>query len=362
MVFAVSLCCIFAFAGNSESPELPSEAADSAEADASAEILSGDASSQELSEESVISSPKTESGYGVYLDGWFVAAVSDKAVAESAINRVLQSKIADLKLDASAKHSISNSVDYESDKYSIEKFVDSSALIGLIEGNVKDYSGEPLPVKLNVSSEVTSVKNVVIEYETKTIYTDSLVNGAIKTVSDGFNGEGKETSVVTYLNGVKQDTKTSVEVITAAIDEVLEVGTRAGSFTIASSIDFKWPYEGFIYSYYGESDGRVQTHKGIDLVNYGGCYRDPAYAAADGVVVFSGDNGNGYGNYVIIDHGNGILTYYAHFDSCSVSTGDIVKAGDEVGKIGSTGRSTGNHLHFEIKIDGVSVDPLLFLD
>ncbi len=227
---------------------------------------------------------------------------------------------------------------------------------------MKDYSGEPLPVKLNVSSVVTSVKNVVIEYETKTIYTDSLVNGAIKTVSDGFNGEGKETSVVTYLNGVKQDTKTSVEVVTAAIDEVLEVGTRAGSFTIASSIDFKWPYEGFIYSYYGESDGRVQTHKGIDLVNYGGCYRDPAYAAADGVVVFSGDNGNGYGNYVIIDHGNGILTYYAHFDSCSVSTGDIVKAGDEVGKIGSTGRSTGNHLHFEIKIDGVSVDPLLFLD
>lgn len=318
--------------------------------------------SQVASKEEISLSSETQSGYGVYVDGWFVAAVSDKAVAESAVNRVLQSKIASLGLDSSAKHSISNSIDYESDVYSIEKFVDTSALMSMIEGNVKDYSGEPLPVKLNVSSVVTSVKNVVIEYETKTVYTDSLVNGAIKTVSDGFNGEGKETSVVTYLNGVKKDTKTSVEVIKPAKDEVLEVGTRAGSFTIASSIDFQWPYEGFIYSYYGESDGRVQTHKGIDLVNYGGCYRDPAYAAADGVVLFSGDNGNGYGNYVILDHGNGILTYYAHFDSCSVSTGDIVKAGDEVGKIGSTGRSTGNHLHFEIKIDGVSVDPLLFLD
>ncbi len=306
--------------------------------------------------------PQEAKGFGVYLDGYFLCAVTDKTIAQISFDEVLNNRISSLTFDGTAEHSFSNNIEYKEGIYSNETFVNQTEFLQLVNASVVDYTKEPLPVKLSVSTVVTTVKDVVLEYETKTVYTDALVNGAIKTLSDGYNGEGIETKKVSFVDGVQVNAVSSVEVVKAAIDEVIHVGTRAGSYTVAASIDFEWPYDGFIYSYYGESDGRVQTHKGLDLVNYGGCFRDPAYAAADGVVLFSGNKGNGYGNYVIIDHGNGVQTFYAHFDSCSVSTGDVVKAGDEVGKIGSTGRSTGPHLHFEIKIDGVSVDPLIFLD
>ena len=84
--------------------------------------------------------------------------------------------------------------------------------------------------------------------------------------------------------------------------------------------------------------------------------------AAAGGVVIKADWYSGYGKCVIIDHGNGVLTYYAHFQTLKVSEGDVVEAGDVVGLIGSTGNSTGNHLHFEIRINGEAVDPLKYID
>ena len=72
-------------------------------------------------------------------------------------------------------------------------------------------------------------------------------------------------------------------------------------------------------------------------------------------------NSGAYGNCVKVDHGDGIVTLYAHLSKITVKVGDTLSAGDEVGKIGSTGRSTGNHLHFEVHIDGKPVDPLYFV-
>lgn len=97
-----------------------------------------------------------------------------------------------------------------------------------------------------------------------------------------------------------------------------------------------------------------ETHEGIDIANSKGT---PIKAAADGQVIYSGWQ-NGYGNVVIIDHGNGYESFYGHNSQLKVSEGVQVKRGDLIALMGSTGRSTGPHSHFEIRLNGTQIDPL----
>jgi murein DD-endopeptidase MepM/ murein hydrolase activator NlpD len=99
-------------------------------------------------------------------------------------------------------------------------------------------------------------------------------------------------------------------------------------------------------------------HPGIDLA---GKYGTPIYATADGTVVRAGWNSGGYGNMVELDHGRGITTRYGHMSAVLVHAGDHVKRGEQIGRMGSTGRSTGNHLHYEVRIDGRPVNPIPFM-
>ena len=103
--------------------------------------------------------------------------------------------------------------------------------------------------------------------------------------------------------------------------------------------------------------GGTQFHKGIDFEADVG---DPVLAVADGVVSYAGVR-SGYGNVVEIDHGNGYVTRYAHNSRLERQVGDLVRAGQEIAKAGSTGRSTGAHVHFEVWQDGVVVNPRKFL-
>jgi murein DD-endopeptidase MepM/ murein hydrolase activator NlpD len=99
-------------------------------------------------------------------------------------------------------------------------------------------------------------------------------------------------------------------------------------------------------------------HPGIDLA---GSYGTPIYATADGTVLRAGWNSGGYGNLVEIDHGRGITTRYGHMSAILVGAGDHVTRGQQIGRMGSTGRSTGNHLHYEVRIDGRAVNPIPFM-
>jgi murein DD-endopeptidase MepM/ murein hydrolase activator NlpD len=99
-------------------------------------------------------------------------------------------------------------------------------------------------------------------------------------------------------------------------------------------------------------------HPGIDLAAPRGT---PVYATADGTVRRAGWNSGGYGNLVELDHGRGILTRYGHMSKILVSEGDHVKRGQQIGEVGSTGRSTGNHLHYEVRIDNSPVNPIPFM-
>ena len=99
-------------------------------------------------------------------------------------------------------------------------------------------------------------------------------------------------------------------------------------------------------------------HPGIDLA---GAYGTPIYATADGTVLRAGWNNGGYGNMVELDHGRGITTRYGHMSAVLVHEGDHVTRGEQIGRMGSTGRSTGNHLHYEVRIDGRPVNPIPFM-
>lgn len=116
-----------------------------------------------------------------------------------------------------------------------------------------------------------------------------------------------------------------------------------------------WPVKGVVSSGFGERNGRM--HEGIDVAADLG---QDIRSLADGIVVFAGARGT-YGNAVIINHGKGFRTLYAHASSIEVSAGERVKEGQVIARIGSTGRSTGPHLHLEILYNGVPLNPMDYL-
>ncbi|MDP4031075.1 MAG: M23 family metallopeptidase [Candidatus Beckwithbacteria bacterium] len=132
---------------------------------------------------------------------------------------------------------------------------------------------------------------------------------------------------------------------------VAQVTPNAGS--VSATGQFIWPVSGSISQRY------VWYHRALDIANKA---QPPILAADAGTVTVAGwPDGNGYGNRVTLSHGNGMETLYAHMSSISVSVGQTVNRGDVIGYVGSTGRSSGPHLHFEIRRGGELLDPLPFL-
>jgi murein DD-endopeptidase MepM/ murein hydrolase activator NlpD len=122
-----------------------------------------------------------------------------------------------------------------------------------------------------------------------------------------------------------------------------------------SASGFVWPVQGILTSYYGWRWGRM--HEGIDIAVGSGT---PVVASAAGTVIVAGWMG-GYGNLVVVDHGNGIATAYGHNTSLAVGVGQSVAQGQVVAYSGNTGNSTGPHVHFEVRVNGGAVDPLGYL-
>ena len=129
--------------------------------------------------------------------------------------------------------------------------------------------------------------------------------------------------------------------------------------TINKKVDlgmtFSRPVKGIVTSRFGARWG--STHTGTDI---GAPTGTPIYAAASGTVIFSGWKGT-LGKFIVVNHGNGIQTYYAHCSTLLVSKGDTVSAGQQIAKVGSTGRSTGPHLHFEIRLNGSALNPQSYI-
>ena len=129
----------------------------------------------------------------------------------------------------------------------------------------------------------------------------------------------------------------------------------SSSAKVSLGISLINPVSGVITSRFGSNESvRDHTHSGLDIsAPYGTAIK----AAASGTVTYSGNANDGYGYYVIISHGNGVSTVYAHCSQLLVSAGQTVSQGEVIAKVGSTGNSTGNHLHFEVRKNGITYNP-----
>lgn len=208
------------------------------------------------------------------------------------------------------------------------------------------------PMTVVTVEEVT--EDIVTEPEVEIRKSDQLPAGKTKVVRPGQTGLKQMQYRVTKENGtVVQEEWLGQTVVKASLPEVVYRGTKVIG---QGSGLFAWPVSGAtISSRFGERWGR--THKGVDLVS-----GNRTIQAADaGTVTFAGQQ-SGYGNVVIVNHRNGYETVYGHLNSIAVSSGQKLEQGAKIGVMGNTGRSTGTHLHFEIRKNGSALNPMKYLN
>ena len=143
--------------------------------------------------------------------------------------------------------------------------------------------------------------------------------------------------------------------LAARIRALQEQRSSSSAPVVSGSGQLSWPVSGPVTSGFGSRWGRM--HEGIDIAVGQGT---PVHAAGAGTVIYAGWM-EGYGNLVVIDHGNGLSTAYGHNSALASSVGQAVSAGEVVAYSGSTGHSTGPHVHFEVRVNGSPVDPLGYL-
>ncbi|WP_312047429.1 M23 family metallopeptidase [Anaerotignum sp.] len=221
---------------------------------------------------------------------------------------------------------------------------------------------------LNIKKEVPflSVKTVEEvsykeEIESPIEYKEdpNLYIGDTKILSKGTPGESEVQASVTLINGLEQEREIiKTNVVTTPTVTIIAKGTTPRPKT-ASFGTYIWPVRGTVSSAVGNRFlfGSSDYHSGLDIA---APYGTTVKASDGGKVTFSGWNGD-YGNLVIITHDDGTQTYYAHNSSLLVSKGDRVYQGQSIAKVGATGRTTGNHSHFEVRVGGAVKNPYNYL-
>lgn len=231
-----------------------------------------------------------------------------------------------------------------------------------LNGDVDPEAILSIGQKLKITKETPSVTVVVrrtikesesIPYEVEYRENDKMDKGETKVVQEGSNGARFVTYDLVLKNGeITWKKEVSEQVTKEPVKKIVEKGTKVNPSRGTGQLI--WPAGGYVSSEYGYRWGKL--HKGIDLAGSG-----MVRAADHGVVSYAGDAGDGYGNKIIIDHNNGLRTLYAHLASIDVSVGQIVGQGQHIGVKGSTGYSTGIHLHFEVHVNGAAVNPRSYL-
>jgi murein DD-endopeptidase MepM/ murein hydrolase activator NlpD len=187
----------------------------------------------------------------------------------------------------------------------------------------------------------------------------------LRTQADGEReqvaaAEAQEQQIVEGIRARKAEFEAEYSAVQEQINAQIAAAVSRGN-PVQGNGRFIWPVNGSVTSGFGPRNhpihGGTRMHNGIDISAASGT---PIKAGDDGVVVMAGSNG-GYGNWTLIDHGGGLATGYAHQSSIGVSKGQHVSRGEVIGRVGSTGASTGPHLHFEVRVNGNPVDPMAWL-
>ena len=258
---------------------------------------------------------------------------------------------------------------------------EESKLFTVIE-NMPEYK-----LKLTDKSEQTNEDVILAKLEEEAVTTYKLyavtVDGKEKTIlasleeaekivdemTEKYEDDIELDIGITDVITTEKDETSTVKVATADVNKVLKTAVEKKeaeeakqkeieSHTVQGVYLEATPVSGIITSRFGNRESiRTSGHTGLDIAAPAGT---PIKAAADGKVIFSGYSG-GYGYVVKLDNGNGVETYYGHCSKLYVSTGEKVEAGDIIAAVGSTGNSTGNHLHFEVRVNGEEVNPQNYL-
>ena len=209
-------------------------------------------------------------------------------------------------------------------------------------------------IAVKTKEAITAVEKIA--YDTNKIKDSTQYTGITIVVSDGEYGE-KEVSYDVYKeNGIiTERIATAEQILKDPVTKQVKVGTKKRPVYMATG-KFRHPFSaGTITSRYGSRSRGF--HTGLDLAGASG---SPVYASDGGTVSFAGWSG-GYGKLIQINHGNGYVTYYAHLSSINVSNGQKVAKGEMIGRVGNTGNSTGPHLHFEIRLNGQTLNPAKYI-
>lgn len=204
----------------------------------------------------------------------------------------------------------------------------------------------PELLKVKVVRRQTIIED--IQYDQQESESDEYAFGKTVVVQEGALGQQEVTTDTTYVDGVVTDSSiVNINVVQNPVTEVTVKGTKLASGMTASvgSGSFVWPVPGYSYV----SRWMSSYHKGADIC---APYGTEIIASDSGVVTTAGTHYS-YGNYVVIDHGNGYSTLYAHMSRIAVTVGQGVSQKQVIGYVGSTGDSTGNHCHFEMYSNGV---------
>lgn len=354
-------------------------------------------SSEEIEDLLFSSIGDVQKTYALSVDGTIIATNDSRTALQMMLRRILKSsstafpnaktefvqdvQIISSGLDDSHKMSISDleallsSNSQETVTYTIQKGDTVSGIAsrnGMKISELKNLNADQdlskiFPgdvVKVSAAVPYLSLKQTVnqsytesIAYGTDTEYSSSLYTGQSKIKKAGTNGTAAVTADVVYINGVEQSrTVLSYQVVTQPVNEVKLVGTAARPKTAASGHFIK-PSSGRFSSGYGYRKSFGDFHTGVDFAGPKG---SAIWAADGGTVIWAGWKGN-YGYCVMISHGNGYVTLYGHCSKLLVRVGDKVYQGQQIAKVGSTGRSTGPHVHFEIIYNGNTQNPLRYV-
>lgn len=358
----------------------------------SVEIVSKDdfTEKKELVENLKATSPEMEEAYVITADGEFVTALTNKEEADALVDGYLKSfeteenitvsyapevlvelsyapkgEIIDFEaaerkfsLGECFKHTVlpEETLNSIAQHYGIteEKLLADNGVAEICEDMVLSvYTGNPIiPIKTveYINGEI-DIPFEIVEKEDDTVY-----EGQTKIEVQGVCGKKYLHAYITRVNGIiTEENVISSEVLSEPVTQVQLKGTKTPPPSYGTG-EFIMPTSGRLSSKYGRRWGR--THAGIDVAATTGT---PIYAADNGIVVESEYKSNGYGKIVKIDHQNGYVTYYAHCSALYVNVGDVVAKGDKIAAVGNTGRSTGPHLHFEIRKDGNHLNPFNFI-
>ena len=201
---------------------------------------------------------------------------------------------------------------------------------------------------LKVKVVQTETETVAIPFSTEKSESDEYDFGKTVTLQEGVDGLEDVTYEITMIDGEVTDRQAvSYNVLQEPVTQITVTGTKLKNGMVAKlgSGSFVWPVPGYKYVSRWMGNG----HRGADIC---AAYGTPIYASDSGTVIAAGWHYS-YGNYVEIDHGNGYKTLYAHMSRILVSQGQAVSKMDQIGEVGSTGNSTGNHCHFEMYYNNV---------